>query len=120
MSQGLYQWLEDSSIHALVISDHAPVSITLSDTHPRGSDFIWRFPSYLTKTDRFNTLLKRWWVEFADTNSAHVGDPLLYWVMATVVLRGWLLAYSSSYKKITRASLDKAGARLRGYTKQIL
>lgn len=103
----------DSTIHDLVISDHASVSVTLSDTHPCGSDFIWRFPSHLTKSDHFTKLIRGWRLEFASANAAHLEDPSLYWLTAKAVLRGHLLAYASSYKKKARISLDEAGVRLR-------
>lgn len=83
----------------LAISDHAPITISLRDLHPGGSEFVWRFPTHLAKSEAFTTLLRGWWLEFLHTNQAHMEDPSLLWATAKAVLQGSIIALTTFYKK---------------------
>lgn len=77
----------------MLISDHAPIMTTIADSSPRGQDFIWCFPGFIAKSDEFRNLLKGWWMEYSNANSAHEEDPSLFWNAAKAVLRGQIIAY---------------------------
>lgn len=100
--------VQNMTIGPLVISDHSPLILQLSDTYPRGSDFLWRFPTYLAKEDSFSALLRGWWLEYSSANETHLDNPPLYWHASKAVLRGKILAFTKAHKKKTQLAFEEA------------
>lgn len=101
------------TIGPLVIFDHASVILHMEDLHPRGNDFVWRFPASLTRDESFCKLLQGWWLEYSSTNANHASDPALYWNTAKAILRGRIIPYVSHHIKRTKQSYDMGNATLR-------
>ncbi|XP_056431006.1 ras-related protein Rab-24 isoform X1 [Hyla sarda] len=112
VSPDLFSRVVESDIHVMVISDHSPISMSLTDSFPRGADFQWRFPTYMAKDDNFVDSLKSWWLEFTWSNREHFSDAPLYWESAKVVLRGRLLAYMTTVKKKSQYHFQEASKKL--------
>lgn len=71
----MHSLIESAAIQQTVISDHAPLSLNLADIHPKGRDFIWRFPFFLAKDKSFQNVLRDWWLEFSSDNEGHRDNP---------------------------------------------
>ncbi|KAM4029731.1 LOW QUALITY PROTEIN: uncharacterized protein ACNLHF_022387 [Anomaloglossus baeobatrachus] len=112
-SESLLNRLKSVEIYDLVISDHAPVGMELTDKVVRGTDFIWRFPAFLTKDEGFNDKLRCWWEEFIFDNREHIDQTALFWNTAKTVLRGRILLYVSSLKKKVKEGYSESSAKLR-------
>lgn len=54
------QRVESVEIGDMVISDHSPVIVQLTDDIPRGKDYLWRFPVWLSRDEEFQALLQGW------------------------------------------------------------
>lgn len=117
VNRNLQTRIESAAIHQILISDHAPVSLTLADAYPKGGDFVWRFPSFLAKDDSFKELLRGWWLEFSSDNEAHKDDPTLFWETAKAVLRGRLISYLAQMKRrVHKQYLDHSVLLRQAYT----
>lgn len=113
LSEKLYRRMQSAEVEPMVISDHSPVTVTLWDSLPRGTDFLWRFPAHLSRTEDFRARLKVWWLEFISDNGGHSNDPSLLWATAKAVLRGRIMAYVSSYKKAVATAYNRTSNALR-------
>lgn len=68
--------------------------LQILDIYPKGSDFMWHFPAYLTKDDSFRKLLRGWWLEYS-LNAAQMSDPSLFWNATKAVMRVRIMAYET-------------------------
>lgn len=109
----LLQRVESVQIEDMVISDHSPVILQMTDILPRGKDYLWRFPTYLAQDEEFRAVLRGWWLDYTATHVDHISSPGLYWETAKVVLRGHIMAFTSKLKRQVRDKIYTLGQTLR-------
>lgn len=91
--------VDDTKIHEIAISDHAPVSLTISDTASRTKRKSWRFPTYLTNHEPFKLFLQMEWHIYTEFNSTPDIDPNIFWEAGKAYPRGRIMAYTTHHKK---------------------
>lgn len=99
ISQTMLQRVDLVLIGDMVISDHAPVILQLTDVLPRGIHYLWRFPTHLSSDEEFQAVLRGWWLEYTATPVEHANTPGLYWETAKAVLRGHIMSYMNKLKR---------------------
>lgn len=108
-SLSLMDFITDTSIYPISVSDHTPISMTFQGLSPQTRTRFWNFPSYLTKSDDFKTYLKLHCADFVDYNISHIENAPLFWATSKSVLRGHIISYVSSRRK-------EANSRFISYT----
>ena len=110
-SNSIIQHISQSTIHPIVISDHAPITFSFKDiekktaTRPR-----WRFNTSLITDKEFDAYFKREWTSFMVTNDLQETSPILLWETSKAVMRGKIISYSVHKKKKDQekqSSLDR-------------
>lgn len=86
-------------IHPIIISDHAPVSLTLSMNPYIKPPPRWRFNISLLDNPEFTTLIEREWASFMEMNDSPEVSASTLWETGKVVIRGKIISYSSQEKK---------------------
>lgn len=89
----------ETTIRSIVISHHAPVSITLMIdqlpiTTPR-----WRFDTSLLKDKEFLSYFTQEWTTFMEINSTPEMASCTLWETAKAFMRGKIISYSTYKKK---------------------
>lgn len=99
-SNSLAQYITENTIHPITISDHAPVSITISNhTTASKTPTRWRPNTSLLEDTDFNILIRREWASFLETNDSPEISPSLLWETGKAVIRGKIISYSSHKKR---------------------
>ncbi len=87
----------DTAIHSILLSDHAPLSMTFSsvfDTQHRTKQ--WRFSNSLLQDAEFVSLITQRTDEFFRINMNSVSSIQTVWEAFKVTCRGWIIAYSTA------------------------
>lgn len=99
VNNSVIQRIYDTTIHPIILSDHAAISfkyITRKASKPPGR---WRFNISLLQDAEFNAYFHREWSSFLELNEYPGSSPTLIWETAKAVLRGKIISYSSYKKK---------------------
>lgn len=100
ISNSLTQYITENKIYPIIISDHAPVSITISNQNTTNkAPSRWRLNTSLLEDTEFNTLIRREWAFFLETNDSPEISPSLLWETGKAVIRGKIISYSSHKKR---------------------
>lgn len=89
----------DSKYHNILISDHAPTSVILDFNIPKQSS-TWRLQPYLLNDSNFCKYLSQKIEEFSQTNDTMDTSDSVLWETFKVVLRGHIISYEASQKKM--------------------
>ena len=98
ISNSLIQQISEN-IHSIIISDHAPVSLTLNTPVLKKTSTRWRFNTSLLEDLNFTSLIKREWAAFLEMNESPDISPSTLWETGKAVMRGIIISYSSHKKK---------------------
>lgn len=103
--------VESTEIHGIALSDHAPVTLSISNQHNKLNRKTWRFPSYLAKQENFQTYLHNEWEIYKDFNDTPGTSPSLFWEADKAFLRGNnnSLHYPLQKRKRTRIPTSQCG-----------
>lgn len=88
-----------STIQAIQISDHAPISFMMTTLTPTHRTRIWKFPSYLIQSDYFKAFLKLQWDNYLDDIISHIEDTPLFWNASKAVLITQVLKCKQAYQR---------------------
>lgn len=99
ISNSIISNISDSTIHPIIISDHAPISITWKPPNNHQPSRRWRFNTSLLKDPEFNNIIKKEWTSFLEINDSPETSPSLLWQTGKAVLRGVIISYSTYKKK---------------------
>ena len=91
--------ISNSKIHPIIISDHAPVTITWSHNQQHKHTPRWRFNTSLLDDPDFDSYHKREWASFLEINDSPESSPTLIWETGKAVLRGRIISFSVHKKK---------------------
>ena len=95
------------SIGIRTLSDHNPVSITISPPYLDPSTRHWRLNSVLLSSPPFLEFLGKQWEIFMATNDTPDVNPSLLWETAKAYMRGSIISYTAAQKRDTiRKQLD--------------
>lgn len=112
-SDNLIPFLQNTTIHDITISDHAPIEVTLDNLNLPPHPNIWRFPSFLHNNTDFQQYMSDAWTEYSSNNAPHIHDPNLFWDAGKAYLRGRIISYATSFKRNTLSKYKAASSRLR-------
>ena len=98
MDSKLLQSVVDCTYHNILISDHAPVSLSLDLNHKRGK-YNWRLNNTLLKDEDFCTYLSGKIELYLSTNDTGDVDDSTLWEAMKAVLRGHIISYEAAEKK---------------------
>jgi len=100
LDKALLPLVYSSEYSAIVISDHAPHSLTLSFSNIRGRANQWRFDSGLLSDKEFCKYISTNIDMFIQTNKSDSVSPSLLWETFKVVIRGYIISYAGyKYKQ---------------------
>lgn len=108
----LLQRTSNSAIHTATWSDHAPISITMSDESRQPNSYIWRANNYLLNTPCYATPIEQNLEQYFSLNQASVSDPLVVWNAHKAVIRGVFLQMGARAKKNKTQHLDDLTAAI--------
>lgn len=94
----LLQSVVDCTYHNILISDHAPVSLSLDLNHKRG-EHNWHLNNTLLKDKEFCTYLSGKIELYLSTNDTGDVDDSTLWEAMKAVLRGHIISYEAAAKK---------------------
>lgn len=86
--------ISDSTIHPIIISDHAPVTIQWNTTTTQKPNSRWRLNTSLLQDPNFNSFIRREWAFFLEMNDSPGSSPSLLWEAGKAVLRGRIISFS--------------------------
>ena len=69
-------------IHPIIISDHAPVSISLHVDSNLKPSSTWRLHTSLLKDLEFDKMIRRAWADFLQSNDTQISPHLYFWKRA--------------------------------------
>lgn len=95
ISNSLITKISDNTIHSIVISDHAPISLSINTQTYAKTSIIWRFNNSLLEDSNFITLIRQEWAFFLEMNDSPDTSPSLLWETGKAVIRGKIISYSS-------------------------
>nr|XP_057934911.1 F-box only protein 8 isoform X1 [Doryrhamphus excisus] len=101
-SSSILSDISNIHIHPIIISDHAPVSLFLTNQTTSTPTKCWRFNTSLLKDPDFLNDFEREWTMFLDFNDQPGTSACVLWETAKVVMRGKIISYSSYKKKKER------------------
>lgn len=99
ISNSLAQYVTETSIHPILISDHAPISLTLTFQMQIKPNRRWCFNTSLLQDADFDDFIKREWSFFLEMNDLPNTSPSLLWETGKAYIRGKIIAYSTNRKK---------------------
>lgn len=96
ISNSIIQNTINSEIHSLLISDHAPTSITISlDLHLNKTKQ-WKFDNMYLRDDKFVSMLRDKIALFFETNINSVSSIQTVWEAFKATCRGWCISYGAA------------------------
>lgn len=99
ISKSLTQYVTETTIHPIIISDHAPISITLHAQSCIKPPKRWHFNISLLLDSDFDNFIKKEWAFFLEMNDSPETSPSLLWETGKAVITGTNISYSSYRKK---------------------
>ncbi|KAF7640923.1 hypothetical protein LDENG_00005200 [Lucifuga dentata] len=86
-------------IHPIILSDHAPVTLTVQTESTFKPSHTWHFNTLLLKDPEFDKIIRKEWADFLERNDSPSISPSLLWETGKAVIRGKIISYSSFKKK---------------------
>uniref|UniRef100_A0A1A8UJ98 Reverse transcriptase domain-containing protein n=1 Tax=Nothobranchius furzeri TaxID=105023 RepID=A0A1A8UJ98_NOTFU len=99
VSSSLLADISDTEIHPIVVSDHAPVSLTLVNKKTIPPSKNWRFNTSLLKDEGFIDFFKKEWALYLEHNDLPGTSASILWEAGKAVMRGKIISFSSHKKK---------------------
>lgn len=93
------QQVHSCAYHSIVISDHAPLTLSLSLPHPPVKAAQWRFNSTLLSDENFVKFIQDEIRFYFATNFSPETSSLVVWNAFKAYIRGQIIAYSARIKK---------------------
>lgn len=87
------------TIGDIIISDHAPVFVQLSNLNPVPRSHTWRFNNFLIHDPKFETFLNDQLEHFLKVNATPEVSPGLLWDTLKAYTRGLIISYSAGLKR---------------------
>lgn len=91
--------VEECTIGARLLSDHADVSIMVSLPSPQPLSHCWRLNPSLFNSPSFTTFLEEQINIFLSTNDNEDTNPSILWDTLKAYLRGVIISYSTARKR---------------------
>lgn len=91
--------VKSCTIGDIIISDHAPIYITLDNLNPVGQRHPWRYSTFLNHDPNFEVFLKTELDYFFTTNKTPDVSPGLLWDTMKAYVRGLIISYTARLKK---------------------
>lgn len=91
---------------AVTWSDHAPISISITDMPPQRNTFLWRANNYILQHPTYSLDIEKHISDYFDLNKGSVGDPVTVWNAHKAVIRGIVMKLSSVCKKKRTQQID--------------
>lgn len=98
-SNSIMSNITNSTIHPIVISDHAPVTFKWIKSNLQKPSSRWRFNTSLLQDPKFISFIRREWTLFLEMNVSPGSSPSLLWETGKAVIRGRIISYSVYNKK---------------------
>lgn len=98
-SNSIMSQITDQHIHPILISDHAPISITWNIINQPKITSRWRFNTSLLSDPVFDSFFNREWTSFMELNDSPTTSPSLLWQTGKAVLTGRIIAFSVNKAK---------------------
>uniref|UniRef100_A0A3B4V2V9 exodeoxyribonuclease III n=1 Tax=Seriola dumerili TaxID=41447 RepID=A0A3B4V2V9_SERDU len=86
-------------IQNIIISDHAPVVLSIVLADRQAIKRTWKFNNFLLRDEEFVSLIKNRISEFITLNEYSVPSIQTVWEAFKVTCRGWIISYSTAKKK---------------------
>lgn len=106
----------DTKVSLIIISDHAPIILTLKNESPVTSHRTWRFNTSLLKDPEFDSLIREEWASFMEINDSPDISPTLLWETGKAVIRGKIISYSSHKKKLKQKLQNNLENKIKALT----
>ena len=107
-----------TKIHPIIISDHAPISISLRIESQYKPTSTWRFNLSLLKDPEFDRMVRREWADFLEINDVPEISPSLLWETGKAVIRGKIISYSSYKKKQEQQQMNDLENNIKKLTEE--
>lgn len=104
-------WIDNTAIHEIVISDHALITLTVRDQVEKRK--IWRFPAYLANQEALQNYLQKEWLLYCNTNKTPDISPAIFWEAGKAFVRGHIILYTTYFKKEKEKEFWEASRQLR-------
>ena len=99
--------VQSCTIGDIIISDHAPIYITLNNLIPMCQNRPWRYSTFLNHDPNFEEFLKKQLDYFFEVNKTPDVSPGLLWDTMKAYVRGLIISYTARLKKNSRAEQRK-------------
>ena len=99
VSSSLISIIPETEIHAITISDHASVSITLVYKRTTPTSRNWRFNTSLLKDTDFINFFKKEWARYLENNDLPGISASILWEAGKAVMKGKIISFSLHNKK---------------------
>ena len=99
ISNSLIQYIQENTINSIMISYHAPVSLSINTQAHTTPPTRWRFNTSHMEGPDFNSMIKREWSSFLEINDSPEILPSLLWETGKALMRRKIISYSSYKKK---------------------
>lgn len=105
-SNSIIQDITDTKINPIIISDHTPITLMLSNKKHTKIKQRWRMNTSLLQDKEFNEYFEREWTSFLEINDTPSISASTLWETTKVVLRGKIISYST-YKHKTNQKQEE-------------
>lgn len=102
INNSIIQDITDTKINPIVISDHAPISLTFNNKNHFKTPQRWRMNTSLLQDKEFNEYFKKEWTSFIEINDTPEISASILWETAKAVLRGKIISYSAYKHKLNQ------------------
>ena len=96
-----------TTIHPIIISDHAPVSLSIKMESNVKYSSRWRFNTSLLKDSDFTALIQREWASFLELNDSPEISSSILWETGKAVIRGQIISYYTNTHTKKEQELEK-------------
>lgn len=108
----LLQKATSLTVHAMLWSDHAPISISIADSPPQSKTNLWRTNHFLLQQPIYSKEIATLLSEFFNKNVGSVPDHSMVWSAHKAFVRGVLMQMNSHMKKERMQCLETITANM--------
>lgn len=109
----LIQYVQSCDYKTILISDHAPLVLTVTLPQVGGARKHWRFNSLLLSDEDFVSFLSNQITMFLDINITPDISIITVWESLKAFMRGQIIAYAVNKKRVSRAAQDKLDRQIK-------